>query len=209
MPKKYRKSHALSTATQRGLGAGQLRIIGGCWRGRKLPIVHADGLRPTSDRIRETLFNWLAPTITNSVCLDLFAGSGALSFECLSRGALQAIMIEKNPLVARQLRQNSEQLQTDDGLIVQQDAITWLHNQQHIQHTIDIAFIDPPFNYNLWESVTEQLHYSQLLAPNALIYIESPKVSILKVPIQWHLCKQKKAGDVVYRLYENKSAATS
>ncbi len=115
MPKKYHKSHALTTATQGGFGAGQLRIIGGCWRGRKLPIVDADGLRPTSDRIRETLFNWLAPTITNSVCLDLFAGSGALSFECLSRGALQAIMIEKNPLVARQLRQKREKLQRPIG----------------------------------------------------------------------------------------------
>jgi len=209
LPKKERGPRARAAAKQRGLGAGQLRIIGGCWRGRKLPIVNADGLRPTSDRIRETLFNWLAPTITNSVCLDLFSGSGALSFECLSRGALQTIMIEKNPLVARQLRQNSEQLQTSGDLIIQQDAISWLLNQQQAQRTIDIVFIDPPFTYDLWESVTEQLHLSRLLAPNALIYIESPKSSILKVPKQWRLRKQKTTGDVTYSLYENKLASTS
>ncbi|MFT7491443.1 MAG: 16S rRNA (guanine966-N2)-methyltransferase [Pseudohongiellaceae bacterium] len=209
MPKKNSPRHALTKAPQRGLGAGQLRIIGGCWRGRKLPIIDADGLRPTSDRIRETLFNWLAPAISDSVCLDLFSGSGALSFECLSRGALQAIMIEKNPLIVNQLKHNSVRLQSVGGVIIQQDAIAWLVKQQYTQHTIDIAFIDPPFAYNLWESVIDRLHRSRLLAPNALIYIESPRTSILTTPAPWQLCQQKTAGEVTYRLYKNRLTVAS
>lgn len=206
MPKQHRKQKAQSTSRHRGPCAGQLRIIGGQWRGRKLPVVDADGLRPTSDRIRETLFNWLTPTINNSVCLDLFAGSGALSFECLSRGARKAIMIEKNALVSSQLKQNSEQLQTNGADIIQQDALLWLHNQKLTQRSINIVFIDPPFAYDLWESAIEKVHNSELLAPHALIYIEGPKGSIHKVPAQWQLCKEKTAGDVDYMLYENKTA---
>lgn len=205
MPKKHRKPQAQSTSKNRDRGEGQLRIIGGQWRGRKLPIVDADGLRPTSDRIRETLFNWLAPTINNSVCLDLFAGSGALSFECLSRGACQAIMIEKNALVARQLKQSSVQLQTKGADIIQQDAILWLNNQNLTKRSIDIVFIDPPFTYDLWESAIEKLHNSELLAPHALIYIESPKGIRHKMPEQWQPCKEKTAGDVEYMLYENRT----
>jgi 16S rRNA (guanine966-N2)-methyltransferase len=209
LPKQYRKSKAQSPLVQAGLGSGQLRIIGGKWRGRKLPIMDADGLRPTSNRIRETLFNWLSPTINNSICLDLFAGSGALSIECLSRGASKAIMIEKYAPTAHQLRQNCETLKTDDADIIQQDAITWLHNQKHIAHTIDIVFIDPPFAYKLWDSTIDQLHQSKLLAPNALIYIESPKGSALTVPEKWHLYKAKTAGRVNYALYENESEQNS
>jgi 16S rRNA (guanine966-N2)-methyltransferase len=206
LPKQHRKLQAQPTSKQRDQGTGQLRIIGGQWRGRKLPIIDADGLRPTSDRIRETLFNWLSPTINDSACLDLFTGSGALSFECLSRGASNVTMIEKNALAARQLRQNSEQLQANGADIIQQDALLWLQNPNLVERSIDIAFIDPPFAYKLWASTIDQLQQSKLLALNALIYIESPKGSTLKVPVGWQLCKEKTAGHVAYMLYENKIA---
>jgi 16S rRNA (guanine966-N2)-methyltransferase len=205
LPKQHRKPQAQPTSRDRGPGKGQLRIIGGRWRGRKLPIVGADGLRPTGDRIRETLFNWLAPTINNSVCLDLFTGSGALSFECLSRGGRQAIMIEKNALAARQLKQNSVQLQTNAADVIHQDALLWLDNQKLTQRSIDIVFIDPPFAYDLWDSAIDKLHHSKLLAPDALIYIESSKGSSHKLPLQWQLSKEKTAGDVDYKLYQNRT----
>lgn len=202
MPKQHRKPHSHSASIQRGKNAGQLRIIGGQWRGRKLSIIDADGLRPTSNRIRETLFNWLAPTINHSTCLDLFAGSGALAFEALSLGAAKAIMIEKNALAADQLKKNGEQLHTNNANIIQQDALRWLQQPTAELHSINIVFIDPPFAHGLWEQAIERLHTSKLLAPQALIYIEGPKGQAHNVPLQWKLRKEKTAGEVNYRLYE-------
>lgn len=185
--------------------SAQLRIIGGQWRGRKLPIASVDGLRPTGDRVRETLFNWLTADITDSRCLDLFAGSGALGFESLSRGAAQVTMLEKHPQACRMLKQHCQTLQTKNATVLEQDCLSWL--QAIDQHTelmkgsIDIAFIDPPFALNLWQTTIDTLHHSKLLNNNALIYVETPRDHILNTPASWELHKEKRAGQVCYRLY--------
>ena len=179
----------------------QLRIIGGRWRGRKLSIANLPGLRPTGDRIRETLFNWLAADIHDSQCLDLFAGTGALGLESLSRGAKHVTFLEKHPAATQQLQENCQQLNAVDTHIIKQDAITWLQNHSLKKHSIHIVFIDPPFAENLWQACIEALNSSELLAENAVIYIETPKHTILSVPKDWQLYKEKTAGDICYRLY--------
>ncbi|MFT6387304.1 MAG: 16S rRNA (guanine966-N2)-methyltransferase [Cellvibrionaceae bacterium] len=179
----------------------QLRIIGGQWRGRKLDIADIPGLRPTGDRIRETLFNWLMPNISDSRCLDLFAGSGALGLECLSRGAQSVGFLEKNKHAARQLEQHCKSLHAHGARVLNQDALAWLNNNNYPKHSIDLAFIDPPFSENLWLSTTQALSASELLAPEALIYIESPKNKHLDIEPTWALTKDKTSGDVNYRLY--------
>lgn len=179
----------------------QLRIIGGQWRGRKLPIVTLDGLRPTGDRIRETLFNWLTADIVDSRCLDLFAGSGALGFECLSRGALETVLLEKHPQAAKQLQQHSQTLDTSRAKIIQCDALQWLKTPDHAQASINIAFIDPPFAANLWDEAIAGLASSGLLQEGALIYIETPKDFLLSTPAHWQLHKEKRAGQICYRLF--------
>jgi len=180
----------------------QLRIIGGQWRGRKLAIADISGLRPTGDRIRETLFNWLMPDISGSRCLDLFAGSGALGLECLSRGAKSAILIEKHKLAAKQLEQHCKTLQTNKAKVIHQDALAWLNNNDLAKHSINIVFIDPPFSDTLWEETVSHLDKSQLLAEGALIYIESTKRDVLKIRANWTLLREKTSGDVNYRLYQ-------
>jgi len=179
----------------------QLRIIGGQWRGRKLSIADIDGLRPTGDRIRETLFNWLVPDIPNSQCLDLFAGSGALGFECLSRGASTAILLEKHPSAGKQLQNHCSTLNTTKAKIIIEDSIEWLKKQRLPKHSIDIAFIDPPFHHALWEDCIAALADSELLKEGAAIYIETPAHQVIHPPSDWHLHREKKASQVCYRLY--------
>ncbi|MEO0442219.1 MAG: RsmD family RNA methyltransferase [Pseudomonadota bacterium] len=134
---------------------------------------------------------------------DLFSGSGALGLESLSRGAEKVIMLELNATVMNQLRQHCSQLQADGALLVQEDALTWLASSAIDRHTIDIAFIDPPFDKNLWEITFEQLVGQALLAEDALIYIESPKAKALTIPPSWQLHRNKVSGDVHYALYKN------
>lgn len=201
MSKHPRKPKKHSPTKLRSKQANQLRIIGGQWRGRKLPIVDAEGLRPTSNRIRETLFNWLAPNINKSTCLDLFAGSGALGFECLSRGALSATLIENNTIAARQLTQNGKILEALNLDIIQGDAQRWLQKPGLNKGSVNIVFIDPPFAYDLWDNTIDLLIQSKLLADGALIYIESPKDKVYKVPLEWESLKKKTAGDVDYTLF--------
>ncbi len=179
----------------------QLRIIGGQWRGRKLNIADVSGLRPTGDRIRETLFNWLMPDISDSNCLDLFSGSGALGFESLSRGARSTILIEKNKHAAKQLELHSQTLNAEGAAIVNQDALLWLASSTLPKHSIHIAFIDPPFKEGLWHKTINALDNSELLAAAALIYIESPKQETLNINASWTLLREKISGDVSYRLY--------
>jgi len=181
----------------------QLRIIGGQWRGRKLTIADVSGLRPTGDRIRETLFNWLMPNINDSNCLDLFAGSGALGLESLSRGARSAILIEKNKQAAQQLEKHSQTLKAEGANIVNQDALLWLTSNTLAKRSIHIAFIDPPFKEKLWHRTVQALNESELLAADSLIYIESPKQETLSINVNWTLIKEKISGDVSYRLYRH------
>lgn len=178
----------------------QLRIIAGLWRGRKLSFPDVEGLRPTGDRIRETLFNWLAPEIQGARCLDLFAGSGALGIESLSRGAEQCVMIERDAQAAHHLKQHLLSLQTQHGQIIQGDAL--LHLQQGNKDApYHIVFVDPPFQLALWQEVITALESGNWLAENATIYIEAARDAHYATPINWQLHRDKNAGQVSYRLY--------
>lgn len=178
----------------------QLRIIAGIWRGRKLSFPDVDGLRPTGDRIRETLFNWLAPEIQGARCLDLFAGSGALGIEALSRGAATSVMIERDAKAATQLKQNLEILKASDGRVINNNVLSILQkgNQDEPYH---IVFIDPPFQLKLWQTVIDALEAGNWLADNATIYLESGRDDQYHPPINWQLHRDKHAGAVSYRLF--------
>jgi 16S rRNA (guanine966-N2)-methyltransferase len=183
----------------------QLRIIGGKWRGRKLSFVESQGLRPTLDRVRETLFNWLQPVIYNSRCLDLYSGSGALGFEALSRGALQVTMVDNNRQVYKQLNLNLQLLGCENANTKCMDAIAFL-SKQPIARPADtkyqIVFLDPPFNQNLLDKCCQQLEQQQLLAENSYIYIEAEKnLMLTNIPENWHKTKEKKAGQLAYYLF--------
>lgn len=181
--------------------AGQVRIIAGQWRGRKLAVADVAGLRPTGDRVRETLFNWLQADIAGSHCLDLFAGSGALGFEALSRFAASSTFIEPDSHAFSTLQASAEGLElADDGRVrlLQSTASQFLAGNRQL---FDIVFVDPPFGETLqWSTIASLM--PDHLAPNAMIYVESPSEQI--VPNRWPegLCvhKEKQFGDVHARL---------
>ena len=178
----------------------QLRIIAGQWRGRKLGFPDVDGLRPTGDRIRETLFNWLAPEIQGSRCLDLFAGSGALGIEALSRGAEISVLVERDAKAAAQLKANLDSLKAEQGRVVNADVLGLLQ-RGNTDAPYHIIFIDPPFQLKLWQAVIEALGAGNWLADNATIYIESGRDDEYQPPINWQLHRDKHAGAVSYRLF--------
>ncbi len=179
----------------------KIKIIGGQWRSRQIDVVNVQGLRPTPNRVRETLFNWLQADIFNSRCLDLFAGSGALSFEVASRGAKAVVQIENNLAAYRILQANVEKLNASQIQTIQLDALAYLNKPTKLQ--FDIVFIDPPFGFGLVEQSCELLDKGNWLAPYAKIYIETETGLILEqLPKHWQLLKDKVAGDVAYRLFE-------
>lgn len=178
---------------------GFVRIISGQWRGRKLPVHNVEGLRPTTDRVKETLFNWLAQDIYQSKCLDLFAGSGGLSFEALSRGAESVTMLELDKKAANQLEQNLKTVGATNATVVNGDSLAFL-SQPGSAH--DLIFIDPPFRKDLIQDVITALENNGWLAPHAMIYIEAEKeLGNLTTPNHWHLHREKTAGQVCYRLF--------
>ena len=178
---------------------GRLRIVAGIWRSRLLDIADVPGLRPTSERIRETLFNWLAPRIEGARCLDLFAGTGALGLEALSRGAREAVFVERSPLAATALRQNIAELGADRAIVVTADALA--HLESEIEGEFDIVFLDPPFVNDLLRESCERLHERGLLAAGARVYLEQDRDRPLPVlPDGWRLLKNKTAGRVRYML---------
>jgi len=182
----------------------QLRIIGGQWRGRKLSFPLIDGLRPTGDRIRETLFNWLTPDVHGARVLDLFAGSGALGLEALSRGAESCLLIEKHPQAAAQLVAHLKTLSSDKdtnrGRVSTQDGMTLLE-QGNKDQPYNLVFIDPPFAADLWQKIADGLNQGNWLAPDAWIYVETPKDSTWSPPANWSLYRDKQAGQIRYRLF--------
>ncbi|MCL4134905.1 UNVERIFIED_CONTAM: hypothetical protein GTU68_023876, partial [Idotea baltica] len=181
--------------------AGSLRIIAGKWRGRKLAVLDHLGLRPTPDRIRETVFNWLQPTIGSATCLDLYAGSGAMGFEAASRGASKVSLVELDGKVAQQLTAHCQLLAAEQCQVHTQAATDFLKQNQH---QYNIVFIDPPYQFDYWTGIAEQLVQSKCLAEKALIYLEYPAyIAKPALPAQWHLIKEKKAGAVNYCLFEN------
>jgi len=182
-----------------GSASGRLRIVAGKWRSRLLPIADEPGLRPTSERIRETLFNWLTPDIHGMRCLDLFAGSGALGFEALSRGAASVIFVEKSPGAAKTLRVSIGTLDAGDATVVQTDAQAFLKSD--IPQKFDLVFLDPPFADDLLEDLCRLLAGSGCLAAGARIYLEQERnQTIPTLPEGWTFIREKTAGNVRYSL---------
>lgn len=165
---------------------------------------NVEGLRPTTDRVKETVFNWLAPDIPDARCLDLFTGSGSLSFEALSRGAELVTMLELDKKAAEQLEKNRQSLGADNAKVVQTDSLTHLKQPGT---PYDVVFIDPPFRKDLLSDVISLLEQQQWLAPHAMIYIEAEKeLGELPTPTNWHLHREKTAGQVCYRLFVREEA---
>lgn len=176
----------------------KLRIIGGRWRGRRLDVFESEGLRPTPDRVRETLFNWLQPYIAGADCLDLFAGTGALCLEALSRGAARVVMVEKAPRVAEQLRQHVKRLEAANAEVTLADAVGFL---QRTPRVFDIVFLDPPFKSDLIAQCAALVETRGWIRPGSLIYLEAPsRLKDLALPATWELIRSKKAGQVGYHL---------
>ncbi len=178
---------------------GSIRIIGGRWRSRRLPVLAAEGLRPTPDRVRETLFNWLAPYVDGARCLDLFAGTGALCLEALSRGAADVVMVERDAAAARQLRENVARLEAVGAEVVALDALEYLAGRAS---AFDIIFIDPPFAAaaDMIPRCVERLAEGWLNAGGSL-YIEAPRAfETMRWPDDWRMLKRQIAGPIAYSL---------
>jgi 16S rRNA (guanine966-N2)-methyltransferase len=176
---------------------GEVRIIGGAWRSRRLAFPASDGLRPTPDRVRETVFNWLAPHLPGAACLDLFAGSGAFGFEALSRAAARAVLVEKRLEVVAALRHNREQLKAEHADIVHADAADFLRGPAE---AFDVVFLDPPYASGLLTPCIELLEARGWLRPDAFIYLEAPHGETPALPATWQLVRSKTAGQVGYHL---------
>jgi 16S rRNA (guanine966-N2)-methyltransferase len=184
--------------TQPSEPANRLRIIAGQWRGRRLSFPNLPGLRPTPDRVRETLFNWLAPVLPGARCLDLFAGSGALGIEALSRGAGEAVFVERHPLAVRALRVNLERLQARGALVAQDEALNWLRQPGQ---PFEIVFLDPPFGEGLLDPACAALEQGGWLAANAWIYLETEaEARRPPLPASWAVHREKTVGAVASRL---------
>lgn len=177
--------------------SGRLRIIGGAWRSRRLSFPDRVGLRPTPDRVRETVFNWLAPYLSGAHCLDLFAGSGALGFEALSRGAAQVIFVEQDRDACAAIETNVALLGTPAARVVQAEALTYLSGAPH---PVDIVFLDPPYASALLEPASRLLQDRGWLKPHSFIYLESPAAQSPSLPPHWELLRSKRAGQVGYHL---------
>ena len=195
-----KKSAPRSSASNHG-GQGQLRIIAGEWRSRQFDFPMAHGLRPTPNRVRETLFNWLAPYVQGARVLDAFAGSGALFLEALSRGAASALALDMNPAAINSLRGHLLSLHCDNGQLLNTDALIYL--QQPPATPFDLVFLDPPFNQDLLQPACILLEEHGWLAANAWIYTESEDPpSSLGLPGNWRLHREQQAGQVHYALWQ-------
>jgi 16S rRNA (guanine966-N2)-methyltransferase len=180
-------------------GVRELRIVGGSLRGRKWQFPEVEGLRPTPDRVRETLFNWLAPHIAGTRVLDLYAGSGALGFEAMSRGASRATLIESNSQAAAQLMATAVQFGLVDTQVIAMDALQFLRQQSPAQ--FDIVFLDPPFAAKLLPQALDALASRNVLAAGGFCYLElAANAPLPPLPTGWVLHRSGKAGEVGYHL---------
>lgn len=202
-PSSAKKRHSAKNANgQRNIQAGQIRIIGGQWRGRKLPVLDAMGLRPTTDRNKETLFNWLMPYVNGARCLDVFAGSGGLGLEALSRYASHCDFIELDKSAAAQLRTNLATLQPDDV------SSATVHNANALEvigalsaNAYDIVFVDPPFNKGLVEPTLKAL--TNCVKTGSVIYLEhESSLTTPPLPDNWQIIKEKRTNALAYMLIE-------
>jgi 16S rRNA (guanine966-N2)-methyltransferase len=178
---------------------GWVRIIAGKWRGRRLKIPEVQGLRPTPDRVRETVFNWLAPFIPGAHCLDLFAGSGVLGFEALSRGARYVVMVDQSPEVVKRLEEELLAFKVLNAQIYRAKVPHQLRPSP--EKPFDILFLDPPYQANLLIPCCHYLEEHHFLAKSAHIYLEAERlIEDNELPFNWHLIKGQKAGQVYYHL---------
>jgi len=178
--------------------AGRIRIIGGHLRNSRLDVPDLPGLRPTAERVRETLFNWLAPVISGARCLDLCAGTGALGIEALSRGAASVQFVERDARAAQALRENLVRLKAQGGQVAAVDA------QQYLlapAQPFGLVFLDPPFAHDLWTPLAQRLEQGGWLTPSAWIYVESPRQTAPSLPANWMPHREGTAGEVRYALY--------
>lgn len=175
-----------------------VRIIGGLYRGKKLHFPEVEGLRPTPDRVRETLFNWLMHDIRDARCLDAFAGSGALGLEAFSRGAARVVFLEQSPKAYTNLQKVITAFNSPKLKLLQTDTLQYL---QHNQEEFDIIFLDPPFAHNYLPQCISNITQSNILKRGGLVYLESPTIIHLD-ETQWRQIKLKQAGHVIYALFE-------
>jgi 16S rRNA (guanine966-N2)-methyltransferase len=187
----------VAAGAKRAAPRGEVRIISGAWRSRRLNFPASEGLRPTPDRVRETVFNWLTPYLPGAACLDLFAGSGAFGFEALSRAAARAVLVEKRLEVVAALRLNCEQLKAGQAEIVHADAAEYLRGPAA---AFDIVFLDPPYASGLLAPCVQLLEARGWLKPDAYIYLEAPEGEVPPLPETWRLVRSKTAGQVGYHL---------
>jgi 16S rRNA (guanine966-N2)-methyltransferase len=187
-------------APARGASARMLRIIAGTWRGRRFRFSAEADIRPTPDRVRETLFNWLAARVPQSQCLDLCAGSGALGLEALSRGAARVHFVDSDANAVRDLRARLSEWGAAGATVERSDALRYLRTKPE---AFDIVFLDPPYAAGVLGAAARLLDERAWLAPGALIYVESAAGAALPaLPESWHLAKTKRAGEVGYHLFE-------
>ena len=182
---------------------GKLRIVAGSLRGSKLAVPDKAGLRPTPDRVRETLFNWLAPVIDGARCLDLFAGTGALGIEALSRGARSCMFVESDRTLARLIAENLARLKVGNAQVMADEAEALLGGSAQ---AFDVVFLDPPFGADLWNDSAHRLESGGWLSGDAWIYVESPADAELALPPTWMLHREGRAGGVRFALYRRASA---
>lgn len=177
---------------------GFVRIIGGMWRGRKLKIPEVENLRPTPDRVRETLFNWLSPILAGANCLDAFAGSGVLGFEAISRGAKQVVLTDASPDAIKLMQEAAHIFKTT------QAEIYCAHIPEQLKfpsQPFDVVFLDPPYQQSLLLPTCHYLEDKGFLAEQAYIYLEaSEPIDETALPLTWQIIKSKKAGQVAYHL---------
>lgn len=176
------------------LARNRIRIIGGHWRSRQIEFPDAPDLRPTADRVRETLFNWLGQSLHGKRCLDLFAGSGALGFEALSRGADRVVMVENRRAVYAALELNAKQLDAHNLTLVYADARQFVRN---CNEAFDVVFLDPPFHADYLEAILDSL--PDILADDAVVYLESGR-DLADVARNWTILKRNRAGIVKFGL---------
>lgn len=180
------------------MAQGKVRIIAGEWRGRMLSVPNIPDVRPTPDRVRETLFNWLAPTIAGARCLDLFAGSGVLGFEALSRGATSVVFVDESPEVVRLLQSELARFKAKNAVVYKAKV------PEHLQPAMvpfDVVFLDPPYQAGLLLPTCQYLEKHGFLSEGAYVYLEaSTEITDNDLPSGWHLLKSRKAGQVAYHL---------
>lgn len=182
--------------------SGRIRVIGGNLRNSRLDVPDLPGLRPTAERVRETLFNWLQPVVAGSRCLDAFAGTGALGLEALSRGAASVTFVEREPRLAAALKANLSRLKAG-GEVIGDDAARWLKGTGK---PFDLVFLDPPFVLDAWTGIAGLLEDGGWLTPTAWIYVESPRGAVFTLPPTWLAHRQGQAGEVTYALYRRAPA---